>query len=103
MAEKRSLLDLISTAGSNTWLGSAMNKGIAGPPDPYYRPTRRLMGKHSDEDLAELIAERSSTAEAELARSIMRRREAWRTPATPALIISVLSFGLAAWAFARTI
>jgi hypothetical protein len=102
MAENKTLLELISGASGDAWINGVTGKDSLGPPDPYYRPTRKKLAKHTDEDLAELIVGKPETREAEIARSILRRRESWRTPATPALAISLLSFALAAWAFART-
>jgi hypothetical protein len=56
-----------------------------------------------DSELAELIARNPDTAAARMAASEIRRREAWQTPAKWALIVSLFSFGVAAWALIRTL
>lgn len=57
----------------------------------------------TDEELAELLARGSQTADTQLAASEMRRRESWRGPARWALLISAFSFVVALAAFVRTL
>lgn len=103
MTDKRTLADLIQLANVDSWL--ATEKEILPRADlrPYLTPSRKTIGKHSDEDLAELIATKGNTREGQIAASILRQREAWRTPARWSVIISVASLMLAAAAFARTL
>lgn len=48
----------------------------------------------TDEDLAELIARNRPTGETELARSEMRTRESWRTPARWSFIVACLALAV---------
>jgi hypothetical protein len=104
MTAKKSLLELVSNASGNAMVNSLTGTPAAfGEVDPYDRPTRKLIASHSDDDLHELIAARPTTREAEIARSIMRGREAWRTPARWSLVISAAALALSVAAFARTL
>lgn len=71
--------------------------------DDILNPSRAYLKKHSDEELAELIVAKPNTREAELCRSIMREREAWRTPAKWALYIALASLAIGTSAFIRTL
>jgi hypothetical protein len=104
MNTKKSLLDLIDNASGNAMVNNLTGDTAAfGQADPYDRPTRKLIASHSDDDLHELIAARPTTREAEIARSIMRGREAWRTPARWSLAISAAALALSLAAFVRTL
>jgi hypothetical protein len=54
-------------------------------------PGRKLLSTLSDEALSAIIAREPNSKQGHLAASIMRTRESWRTPARPALIISVIA------------
>ena len=104
MTAGKSLLDLISNASGNAMVNSfAADSRAFGDPDPYERPTRKMISAFDDEDLHELIAARPTTREAEIARSIMRGREAWRTPARWSMIISAVSLAISIAAIAVAI
>lgn len=104
MAKKPTLLESISKANAD-----AMIRGLTSQPEPpsgpdvFGCPSRKLIKRYPDEDLLELIAAKPSTREAEIARSIMREREAWRTPAKWSMIIAIASLVIATWAFVRTL
>jgi len=70
--------------------------------DEILEPGRRQLQRETDEDLLELIGARPNSREGQIAASIMRTREAWRTPARWSVIISLLAFGLSVAAFVRT-
>ena len=87
---------------------SAMIAGMGGRPtqdsideilDPGLKQVKRL----TDDELAEVIGREPGSKLGRLAESVLRGRESWRTPAKWALIVSLLSFAVAAWALFRTL
>lgn len=56
----------------------------------------------TDSDLAEFIARNRQIGDTELARSEMRVRESWRTPAKPALVVSIVALLISLAAFANS-
>lgn len=104
MTARKSLLDLIDNASGNAMVKShATGPRAFGEPDPYERPSRKMINAFDDEDLHELIAARPSTREAGIARSILHSREAWRTPARWSMIISAVSLAISIAAIAVAI
>lgn len=102
MAKKPTLLERIQSADIVQWLDHQAGRTQTSL-DDILNPSRAYLAKHSDEDLAELIAAKPDTREAEIARSLMRVREAWRTPAKWSMIIAIASFVIATGAFVRTL
>lgn len=70
------------------------------PTSDYSWPNFRLW---VDEELHELIARNPETASTRLTSSEVRRREAWRTPAKWALVVSLFSLAVSAAALLRTL
>ena len=104
MTKKQTLLELVSEAGNDAWIASlTTDPAEIGPLHPYWNANRKLIAKHSDEDIAEMIANRPTSREAELGRSIMRVREGWRMPARWSLIVAGLALILSVAAFIRTL
>lgn len=66
--------------------------------DPGLKQVSRL----TDDEIAQVLAREPSSKLGHLAARVMRQRESWRTPAKWALIVSLCSFGVAAWALIRT-
>ena len=66
-------------------------------------PGRMLLRNCSDDDLAEIIGVEPASKTGILARSILNRRESWRTPAKWSFVIALVSFFLGLVAFIRTL
>jgi hypothetical protein len=66
--------------------------------DPGYKHIRRM----TDDELAELMSREPGSKQGLIAASVLRGRESWKTPAKWALVVSILSFGLACAALARS-
>lgn len=87
--------------------GDDMIEGLGGKrtraADEWANPGLKQIRRLSDEELAEIIAREPSSYLGALAVSVQRGRESWRTPARPALIVSLLSLAVAVLALARTL
>ncbi|MDT7527784.1 hypothetical protein OVY29_03790 [Sphingopyxis sp. SE2] len=104
MAKKPTLVEELNAANNDAWLGNFEDDPAeVGPLHPYWKATRKLIAKHPDEDLAELIATTPNSREAHLAVSILRVREGWKSPARWSMLISGASLFVAGWAFLRTL
>lgn len=102
MTKKPTLLERMQTAGIDQWLDHQAGRTTTSL-DDILNPSKAYLSKQSDEDLAELIAAKPTTREAEIARSVIRVREAWRTPAKWSMIIAVAALALSAVAIVRTL
>lgn len=104
MTAGKSLLDLITNASGNAMVSSfAADPRAPREADPYLRPTKKMIGAFDDENLHELIAARPTTREAEIARGLIREREAWRTPARWSMVIAAVSLVISIAAIAVAI
>lgn len=102
MSKKPTLLERMQSAGIDNWLDHQSGRTQTSL-DDILNPSKTYLTKQSDEDLLELIAARPASREGQIAASIMRVREAWRTPAKWSVIIAVASFAIATAAFIRTL
>lgn len=101
MAKKPTLLERMQSAGIEEWLDHQAGRTRTSL-DDILSPSKAYLAKQSDDDLHELIAVRPNTREAQIAASIMRVREAWRTPARWSLIVAVAALAVSAVALIRT-
>jgi CRISPR/Cas system-associated protein Csm6 len=109
MAKKPTLLEEMRSANIETYLDHMAGRSPRSL-DDVQNPSRKHIASRADEELAELIVGEPASRAAELARSVLRQREAWRTPAKWSVIIAVVSLitaigslGLASAAFLRTL
>ena len=102
MTKKPTLLERMNSASITQWLDHESGRTQTSL-DDILNPSKAYLAKQSDDDLHELMAAKPNTREGQIAASIMRVREAWRTPARWSLIVSGLALALSAVAFARTL
>lgn len=102
MKRESGLLAKIDHARVENWIASMGGRAqdtIGEILDPGLKQVSRM----TDDELAEVIAREPNSKLGHLAARVVRQRESWRTPARWALIVSLLSFGLALAAFIRTL
>jgi hypothetical protein len=96
------LLDRLTEERTDDWIDSMRTPGADAPPKPPREPvTRRQINCFTDEDLAELISREPDSAWGQLALSVLRVRESWRTPARWALVISAIALAVSLLALIR--
>lgn len=90
--------------------GERMVRSLVGPdafessPDEEWAdPSRKLLKSLPDEDLATLCGREPTSRTGLLAASILRERDAWKSPAKWSLLISLGSLAIAALAYCRTL
>jgi hypothetical protein len=104
MRREPGLHEKIDTVGTDAWLRTlGLEKGFDfdSSVDRYLYPKRALHTRMVDEELAEL-ASRAPSALTELARSELRSREGWRTPAKWSLFVALAALVVSAAALIRT-
>lgn len=98
-----SLLAKIDAGRMGGWIASLRGTPRQDSIDEILDPGLQQVSRLTDGEIAEVIAREPSSKLGHLAARVMRQRESWRTPAKWALIVSLCSFGLAAWALVRTL
>ena len=103
MAKRQGLLAKIDAARVGDWLDSMRGPRPLDSLEEILDPSLKQVSRFTDDELAEVIAREPNSKMGLLAARVMRQRESWRTPAKWALLVSLCSFGVAAWALIRTL
>ena len=99
--EKMSLLDRIRSARLSEWLDAVQGRPHT-PIEDLLAPSRAFLEKQPDEELAQLVAATPNSREGQLAASILRVREAWKSPEKWSFIVSVAALVVSGIALVRT-
>lgn len=106
MRKRPGLLEKVRRYGVDHWIASFGPQSEAEFDRSFEdaaNPGRRVIKQMTDEDLAELIADRPGSKLAKLAESELRVREAWRGPARWSLIVAAIALIVSIAAFMRTL